>query len=260
MGFRRSSLMDLCLTATFAGVLVESAYATDLYDAANAGNVGRIQQLLTSGANPNIGSPYDGPLHVGARLGSTEIVVDLLDAGADPELPGFGGAHPLHAAALAHKARIISVLLERGAKVDALDNVGRTPLMTDLSSGDPDLETLTVLLEGGANSNLLDGVSQIYALHFAAMHGRADVVELLLKFKANVDAKVAENGQSVLHFAIAHCHAATNGNVGVVEVLLEHGADVNAKDINGNTPLDFANMYAPNSGQLHSILVKAGAN
>jgi Ankyrin repeats (many copies) len=50
------------------------------------------------------------------------------------------------------------------------------------------------------------------------------------------------------------------GNQHVVQFLIAHGADVNAKDYNGMTPLDYAKLYAPNSGFLHEILKKAGAH
>lgn len=52
----------------------------------------------------------------------------LLDAGADPSLPGESGKTPLHAAVGWGVPESVGMLLEAGADVNALDNVGRTPL------------------------------------------------------------------------------------------------------------------------------------
>jgi ankyrin repeat protein len=190
------------------------------------------------------------------------MVIALLEAGADIELPGYGGVHPLHAAVLAGQNKIVSILLERGARVDALDNVGRTPLMT-LISGEAggDIEPLKMLLAAGANPNFIDGAVHLYALDYAAMQGRADEAALLIAAGADVNAKDSLYGKSPLHYAIRpHCPIGLTGNPVVIQFLIDHGADVNAKDYNGMTPLDYAKLYAPNSGFLHEILKEAGAH
>ncbi|MDX5462100.1 MAG: ankyrin repeat domain-containing protein [Wolbachia endosymbiont of Tetragnatha montana] len=62
---------------------------------------------------------------------------------------------------------------------------------------------------------------------------REDVVELLLKNGANVNAR-DKNGMDSL------CRAAVKGHYEVVELLLKNGANVNARDKNGLTPLCWA--------------------
>ena len=74
-------------------------------------NVAVVKLLLDSGADPNKRSPYDGPLHVAVRFGPPELVSALLDAGADIELAGYGGIHPLHGAAQAGQSKVLAVLL-----------------------------------------------------------------------------------------------------------------------------------------------------
>ncbi len=233
------------------------ALATDLDDAIRAGDLDRVELLLNSGADPNKRSPYDGPLHLAARLGSAEIVIELIDAGADVELPGFGGAHPLHAAVLAGQARTASALLERGAKVDAPDNTGRTPLLSFVSGMVGDLATLKVLLEHGASPNLLDGPAGIRALDYAARQGRTEVADILIAFGADMNAKDNMYGETPLHFAIYKYRAGSPQDM--VQFLINRGADVNSKSSEGWTPLDYAKRFAPNNGLLHDILIKAGA-
>jgi ankyrin repeat protein len=252
---RFSSRLALCVLAVLAA---GPASANELYDAAKARNVDRVVSLLRSGADPNVRSPYDGPLHVAARLGLYEAVSALLAAGANVELTGYGGVHPLHVAALAGQDEIVSLLLRYGARVDALDNNDRTPLMTLISGYGGNLATLRLLLAAGANPNMPDGTSErLHALDYTAMHGRIDEANLLIKAGANINAQDNLYGKSPLHFAISF--AMVRGNQEIVQFFIESGADVNAKDKDGKTPLDLAKAHAPKNKVLHDILVEAGA-
>jgi ankyrin repeat protein len=98
-----------------------------------------------------------------------------------------------------------------------------------------------------------------HPLDYAAMHGRADVAELLIAFGADMNAKDNLFGETPLHYAIAACQFAPQGHLEVAQLLIQRGADVNAKDAKGLTPLDYAKRYAPNAGLLQMLLVQAGA-
>uniref|UniRef100_A0A0F7ZCG5 Ankyrin repeat domain-containing protein 27 n=2 Tax=Crotalus adamanteus TaxID=8729 RepID=A0A0F7ZCG5_CROAD len=89
------------------------------------------------------------------------------------------------------------------------------------------------------------------SLHVAALHGHVDLVALLLKHGANMEAKDV-NQAGPLHFA---CQ---NGHFQVVEFLIECTAKLNKKDIYGNTPL----MYACLKGyqEIAAILLQHGAS
>ena len=81
----KPSVLVFCFVAVIAFLQIGPAFATDLDDAVRAGNVARVELLLDSGADPNKRSPYNGPLHDAARLGSaklTTIQVLLVSAGA----------------------------------------------------------------------------------------------------------------------------------------------------------------------------------
>jgi ankyrin repeat protein len=79
---------------------------------------------------------------------------------------------------------------------------------------------------------------------FAAGRGHREVVELLLKNGANVNAKAADGWTALVR-------AADRGHRKVVEVLLKNGADVNAKDI----PEEFTGGVA--ARMLAAIIAKA---
>lgn len=233
--------------------------ADDLTAAVKARDPQRVLALLKDGADPNSQLNYGAPINLAAALGPPEIVVVLLDAGADPRMRGFGGASPLHAAVLSRQPEIIKILLDRGAEINALDNLGRTPLLTYASSSAHDISVLKVLLKAGANPNAAEQPADISVLDYIAIQGNADEAELLVLAGANVNARDILSGKTPLHFA-TDCCSATGGNYDVVRSLLAHGADVNARDINGFTPLSYVRRCAPNSGLLIDILTKAGAH
>ncbi|CAK6436896.1 unnamed protein product [Pipistrellus nathusii] len=82
----------------------------------------------------------------------------------------------------------------------------------------------------GVNVTHQDGSSP---LHIAALHGRADLIPLLLKHGANVGARNA-NQAVPLHLACQQ------GHFQVVKYLLDSNAKPNKKDVSGSTPLIYA--------------------
>ncbi|XP_042824227.1 ankyrin repeat domain-containing protein 27 isoform X1 [Panthera tigris] len=100
----------------------------------------------------------------------------------------------------------------------------------------------------GVNVTNQDGFSP---LHVAALHGRADLVPLLLKHGANAGARNV-NQAVPLHLA---CQ---KGHFQVVKYLLDSNAKPNKKDISGNTPL----IYACSNGhhEVAALLLQHGAS
>lgn len=100
----------------------------------------------------------------------------------------------------------------------------------------------------GVNVTHQDGSSP---LHIAALHGRADLVPLLLKHGASVGARNA-NQAVPLHLACQQ------GHFQVVKYLLDSNAKPDKKDVSGNTPL----IYACSSGhhEVAALLLQHGAS
>lgn len=93
-----------------------------------------------------------------------------------------------------------------------------------------DVETVKALLK--ANPKLVfskEKVNGATPLHFAAAHDHADVAEVLLAFKAEVNAKDGQ-GLTPLFWAV-------EWGPSVVELLLANHADVEVTDESGLTPL-----------------------
>lgn len=70
-------------------------------------------------------------------------------------------------------------------------------------------------------------------LHMAAYWGNNQAIEILLKYKAKVNAKDS-NGLTPLHYVVS------SGRYQSVTLLINKGADMNVKGRDGRTPLDLA--------------------
>ncbi len=90
----------------------------------------------------------------------------------------------------------------------------------------------------------------IWPLLAATSDGNVEMVELLLKFKAD------PNQQDQYQYSALH-EAASLGFRDVVEILIQAKADINARDINGITPLGYA-MRSQSQGSV-ALLQNSGA-
>lgn len=152
------------------------------------------------------------------------------------------------------KTRIIKALLEAGADVNKQYLTGSTSLISDpplvAASRDCSLKVVQLLLDYKANVNARTNSGNT-ALIEAALQGRTDVVQLLLRYKAEVNAKDSTGGMTALMCA------AQNDYLKTEEALIQGHADVNLKNSLGLTALKYAEKNGhPLSVQL---LLKHGA-
>ncbi|CBF82956.1 ankyrin repeat domain-containing protein [Aspergillus nidulans FGSC A4] len=143
---------------------------------------------------------------------------------------------PLHEAAKNGHEKIISILLDRGAKVDERDEKRRVPLHEAAAGGHTGIVSL--LLHKGAKVDEMDEAGRV-PLHEAAAGGRNTVIEILL---AGINIKDKE-GRTPLH------HAAKEGHLPSVSVLLSHGAWADVPDNDERTPLYLAAIH----GRLEAV-------
>jgi len=168
------------------------AGADPIHDAANSGDVGAVERLLSEdGTRVNARTPAGAPPLLGAAIhGQLAVVRILVDKGADVNLPQGDGWAPLHAAVCdgndAAHVEITRLLLAHGAKLDIRRQDGWTPLHACALKGNT--ATMQVLLEQGASLEVRDN-SGSTPLHLASEQGQGTAVALLLEKGADREAK-----------------------------------------------------------------------
>jgi len=118
---------------------------------------------------------------------------------------------PLHHAAAVNRPAMVRLLLELGARVDAVDDAGRTALtVAAVEKADPSI--LTMLERAGARLDLLTAITL----------GRYEIAERMV---AEDPARIGPDGRDTiaLHLLVA------KRNEEGVRWLIAHGVDVNAK-------------------------------
>ena len=170
-----------------------------------------VMSLLNAGADINVLYPLNrGPLHIATLRGFDEIVRALITAGADIDAVDQFGQTALHLAIRNRHEEIVDILLAAGAAVNCRDAHGRTPLHLALHHGPARL--VVILHARGA-------VADWNPLHWAAMRGNLHLVQALIA--AGADCEAVHRGRTPIEWASSHGHGA------IVRALLDAGARCN---------------------------------
>lgn len=162
------------------------------------------------------------------KLDNPSSLIRLLAQGFDPNTVNPDGQYGLIIALRESSPKVAMVLIDHPAtKVDVRNVVNESPLMLAALRGYLDL--CVKLVARGAEINK----SGWTPLHYAATGGNSEIVALLLKHGATVDA-IAPNGSTPLMMA------AMFGSTEAVRQLLDAGADPDLKNAGGQTALDYA--------------------
>jgi ankyrin repeat protein len=161
-----------------------------------------VEPLIRKGADLNSQCAAGlTPLHYACMADSIEIATLLLLGGADIEASEYQQQQrPLHIAAARSSVRLLDLLCEKGASLNARDSVGDRPLSVACRCG-----------HVAAVRQLLDRGSPLYQKHQATSHSDSPL-----------------------------CFAAMAGHLPVVSLLLERGASASKKDEGGWQPFRYA--------------------
>ncbi|KAH6881080.1 hypothetical protein B0T10DRAFT_518795 [Thelonectria olida] len=177
-----------------------------------------IQLLLEKSADVRAeGRCYGSALQAASAGGHDKIVQLLLEKGADVNAGKYGSA--LQAAAARGHDKIVQLLLEKGADVN-MEGGHYGSALQAASAGGHD-KIVQLLLEKGADVNA-EGGQYGSALQAASAEGHDKIVQLLLEKGAGVNAEGRCYGSALQA-------ASFRGHNKIVQLLLEKGADVNAK-------------------------------
>ena len=154
------------------------------------------------------------------------------------------------AASIGHTETVSQLLDKNPEFLNSFSSDGFTPL--GLSSFFGHLSLVKLLLDNGANPNIASNNQfQVAPIHSACAISHFDMVELLIKHDADVNAKQM-HGVTPLH------SAAHNGQTKLSKFLIDNGADINAKMDNGQTPLFMASEK--NFQETAELIIKHGGH
>ncbi len=188
-----------------------------LSGAAFTGDIKSLKQALANKADPNTRDPQSGStlLATAALMGHTKVVALLLEHGADVNARSRDGATALHTAAFLGRVETVKLLLEKGADTTLQNSMGGTAI----EGANLDWTFTTGII----------GMLQIKVDEAEVKAGRTKVIELL----SEQPNKVSQSHNL--------WKAAAAGDLSAIKDALDDSADLNAQDPQfGITPLAWA--------------------
>ena len=171
-------------------------------------------------------------LHDAVRSGDPSRVSEALQVANDIDDTDFVLGSALHLTVVEQQPEMAEILIDGGADIDLVSEInGRTALL--LASELGDLEMVHVLLEHGADIQMRDNLGQT-ARHLATRFGQESVVKALLNAGANID--IRDSGEGMTPLSIS----SLQGDVAITKLLVSNGADIEARSASGHTPFSFA--------------------
>jgi len=223
---------------------------TRLISACKLGNKEEVLRILKTynalegGCNTEIeNAECQTPLYWACEKGFSEIVSILLDHGASVNAVDSFGCSVIHAAARSGNKEIVSMLVEANANV----NVGTTSCL-HYAAEKGNKEMLELLLDANADITKSHNRSKGTPLHCASREGHANIISLLVDSGVNVEATCGK-GKTALHYACTP---------EVLTALIEFGVPLDVKAHNGRTALDLHLRFSRH--HLVDILVHANCH
>jgi protein phosphatase 1 regulatory subunit 12A len=215
-----------------------------------------VNRLLSVGADINT-TNVDGltALHQACIDNNVKMVKFLVEHGANINASDNEGWTALHATASCGSVEMAKFLVEKGARLDAVSNDSELPvdlaeekkmkiLLMELmdkhgidadTARNEELQLMTrdanAWVKSGSYNEMPHPKTGALALHIAAAKGYVEVIRLLLKAGADINAR-DNDGWTPLH-AAAHW-----GQAEACKILAHNFASMTATNANGETPID----------------------
>ncbi|KAK4553330.1 hypothetical protein LTR86_009630 [Recurvomyces mirabilis] len=229
----------------------EKTCPSALYYASSLGLEATVKEFLQNGADVNEeGGYYSTALHAAVYCGHKDIVQILIDAGADLEFRtdrAYPKSIPDTSSGLI--AKFLNVVLETSADVDVYGRRWGTPLQYAAKGGHQ--EIVMLLLKAGANVNA-EGEPRS-ALQVVARVGDLETARLLVKAGADLEMDIDGHGTPIQL-------ASWFGNPEMVQFLIEAGANVNTRGCRKSHGTAVHAASSRDFTDIVEMLVKAGAD
>ncbi|MCJ1405014.1 hypothetical protein MMC11_008240 [Xylographa trunciseda] len=234
---RAAEVLDISSPAMVPGSFEVS---TPLQAAAREGSLRAAKMLIDHGADVNSGR--EPPVVISAKNGHLEVLIALLQSGADANKTALYES-PILNYAIKWGHTMVQVLLEHGANVDAQENCNHRAIHRASIKGDPII--LKMLLDHGANVNAKTR-SNLTPLLLAVDAGHEPIVRLLLDHGADTGVPFREMPASKYK---SDCRRRD----GDLEILM----DDEAEDAEGNPVLEVLEVEeGPSARELAEMKVK----
>jgi len=165
-----------------------------------------------------------------AYMGNNDIVLTLLDAGADPNTSMWNGITPLMFAADNGFLKTAEILILNGADVNKKPENQVSALISAAFNNNMDIAELLIRHEANINATDSYGVS---SLIYAAAYNYYGLCDMLLYYEGNIEIQDEKGTNAVMAATVV-------GNYDIVKLLLDNQAQVNKTDHEGNTALMMA--------------------
>lgn len=180
---------------------------TSLNKAAKNSDIKSINELVNFGHDLNLRQTIfsQAPLHKvieSNKQNKHEVLKNLLDMGADPNIKDSNGWTALHYACQLGDSNSVMTLCEYYKSIDILSNNNRTPLHFASFFNFP--EIVQFLLSKGANPNIKDN-NGCFPIHLASKQGNLSCINLLLAYGSEIYSTDTRSW-NILHYASFYGH------------------------------------------------------
>ena len=182
--------------------------------------------------------------------GDIKAVKAKLVSGMDLERKRDDGFTPLVISITEAQVTIARLLLMKGADVN--HQVGTLPPMVyAVMKKQRAPRFIQLLIEHGADPNIISGTAQMNALHWAAEEGMVDATDFLISKGMDLNTPCSKGRTPLI------C-AAEKGHIVIVKLLLAQGAELFRRSENGGTAL----IWAASNGHVDIVkyLIEEGIN
>lgn len=234
------------------GLYSQNKDASEFFSAIESGNINKVREMIRAGIDVNSLDDYNwSALHRAVQFNKIEIVKELLShkkINVNPTLPSdtilensgkkwyADGETPLLLASYYGYYGIVSLLLNYGANILAKDDIDGA-MAIHIASARGNTRTVSAILGSysAKNKNIINVADNTGTtpLMWASMNNQISVMNVILKFGANINAQ-DDDGWTALHFAAA------SDSYKAVELLINNRANANIKNLDENKPIDIA--------------------
>lgn len=143
------------------------------------------------------------PLFYAIKYKNRYALQELLSNGADANYRNNENMNALHLAVLKKDITMVKMLTRYIKNIDARTNGGSTAL--HYACNFQLIDIVTVLLEKGANQNIIELEYDFYPIFYAVVQNNVEITKLLINYGANPNNQ-DYMGNTIIHYAIMNNH------------------------------------------------------